>query len=298
MKYPPLWQQALSYPSQLDRYLLGALWPGGGANGGAVTAVADTMDLTISPGAIGVPLQPGQGTSLCCWDAPELVTVDPSPPSGTNRYDLIICQVRDPAVDGGPNGDFVLKTVAGGDAQGSAVVPQNAIALAEVGVAGGSANLNGMTIWDRRPGPLAVAPAPIPPDPLPPGLVGIEIAYGAAWCATDANSAFTVYHRAFPSPPWFRMCNPGGGMPLGMTCPATGAAWPNACQFLGINVNGGGVGGGNNLFVHFMVGYTAGTAMARPATGLVLPDGADLDRDAHLIPPGAPPFDELLPPGY
>ena len=177
-RYAPLWQQAGSYPAQLDRYLLGALWPGGGVLGGVVTAVANTMTVSIAPGSVAVPLAPGQGTALCHWDAAEVVTLDAAPPSGQSRVDLIVAQVRDAAIDAGANNDFIFAVVKGtaaltatgrpgaeegdddepeAEQQASApAVPANALALYAVTVPGGAANLNGATIAPVTLNPLAV----------------------------------------------------------------------------------------------------------------------------------------------
>ena len=194
-RYAPLYNQSLSYPAQLDRQLLGSLWPAGGADGGAVTAVADTMNVSIAPGSAGVPLQPGQGTALSHWDAAEVVTIPPAPPAGQTRQDLIVAQVRDTAIDGGPSNDFIFTVVAGtpaalraetreeegdeAEAEQQAVapaVPANALALATVTVPGAAANLNAATITDRRW-----------------SLIGGP--YTAAYCRTayvNANSSYQV----------------------------------------------------------------------------------------------------------
>lgn len=110
---PVLWQQSSTYPAGADRQLLGALWPAGGALGAAVSAVANTMQVSIAPGSAAVALQSGQGSALCHWDTAEVLTLDASPPSGQSRVDLIVCQVRDPDLDGGLNSDFVLMAVKG-----------------------------------------------------------------------------------------------------------------------------------------------------------------------------------------
>ena len=143
-RYAPLWQQAGSYPSQLDRYLMGALWPIGGKSAGAVTAVNNTMNVSIAPGNVAVPLQAGQGAALCHWDAAEVVTLAAAPGAGTSRIDLIVCQVRDAALDGGGNNDFVFAAVTGVPAASPGVpaVPTNALAVATVTVPATVANLN------------------------------------------------------------------------------------------------------------------------------------------------------------
>ena len=174
-RFAPLWQQAGSYPSQLDRSLLGALWPGGGGAGPAPSVVNNTMQITIPPGWLGVALQGGQGTALCRWDAPELVTLDASPPSGQQRWDAIVCQVRDTQIDTGPDNDFIFTVVKGAPAasgllrpgdreedpddppspEQTAVVipatPANAALVMLVLVTGGQANLNNASVFDRRP---------------------------------------------------------------------------------------------------------------------------------------------------
>ena len=168
MRTTPLWQQSGDYSAKADRTLMAALWPGGGTTGAVVTAVNNTMDVSVSPGLAAVPLQAGQGSALCHWDAAEVVTLAAAPPSGQTRVDLIVAQVRDTDYDGGANNDFVITVVGGVPATMDAaqrpgaesteddddgatvdsfsavpVVPPNAVALAEVTVPGAAANLNG-----------------------------------------------------------------------------------------------------------------------------------------------------------
>jgi len=159
-RYAPLWQQAGSYPASVDRGLLSTLWPAGGVTGGAVTAVTNTMTVSVAAGTAAVPLQAGQGVALCRWDAPEVpAALGAAPPTGQSRIDLIVVQVRDNALDAGPNNDFVMAVVAGTAAttgsQVAPAVPTNAYALAQVLVGPSIANLNTATITDLRTGPLA-----------------------------------------------------------------------------------------------------------------------------------------------
>ena len=164
MRHQPLWQQALTYPAQLDRQLLAALWPAGGVNGGAVTAVANTMNVSIAPGQAGVPLAVGQATALCVWDAPEIVTLPPAPPTGSRRRDLVICRVRDAGFDGGADNDFVFETVSSPDTTGqypeTPAAPDNSIPLRLYQVEGGSANLNTALTWDWKHGQFLYASSP------------------------------------------------------------------------------------------------------------------------------------------
>lgn len=157
-RFTPLWQQAGSYVAQVDRALMGTLWPVPAAIGSAATAVANTMNVSIPPGAIAVPLVAGQFTALCRWDAAEVVTSPTAPAAGTSRIDQVIAQVRDPALDGGLNNDFIF-TVNSGVAASSPsapAVPNNAAVVCQYTVVGGSANLNGVTLTDGRRGPGSV----------------------------------------------------------------------------------------------------------------------------------------------
>ena len=161
-RFAPLWQQAASYPAQLDRGLLAALWPLGGWSGPPATTVAGTMQVSLPPGSVAVPLVGGQGTALGRWDAPELVALAAAPPSGQSRLDLVIAQVRDNAIDGGPDNDFIFDKVTGVPAASNPAlpaVPLNALAMLSVLVPGAVANLNTATLTDLRPGNLATAPA-------------------------------------------------------------------------------------------------------------------------------------------
>ena len=148
-RYAPLWQQAGDYPAQLDRGLIAALWPLGGVLGGAVTVLTNTMNVSVAAGSAAVPLQTGQGTALCRWDAPEVVTLAAAPGTGTSRIDLIIAQVRDNAIDSGANNDFIISAITGTAAASNPAVPAtpaNALAIATVSVAGAAANLNSSVI--------------------------------------------------------------------------------------------------------------------------------------------------------
>lgn len=151
-----MWQQGGTYPANYDRALINTLWPAGGGQGAAAAAVGNTMNISIPPGTIAVPLQSGQNTALCRWDAAEVVSSTAAPASGSSRIDMVICQVRDPLLDGGGNNDFVFLVLAGTVATpgpGAApTVPANAAPVCQYTVAGGSANLNGVTIVDARRG--------------------------------------------------------------------------------------------------------------------------------------------------
>jgi hypothetical protein len=120
------------------------------------------MDVSVAPGSVAVPLATGQGSALCTWDAPEVVTIAAAPGAGQVRRDRIVVQVRDPDLDGGADNDFVVAAVAGVPDVPATVtnpdVPPNAYALVTVEVKGGDANLNNAALWDERGGGLATIP--------------------------------------------------------------------------------------------------------------------------------------------
>ena len=145
-RFAPLWQQAGSYAASVDRYLIGALRPVGGCNAAALSLVNNTMNVSVAAGDCVVPLQSGQGSALCHWDAAEVVTLAAAPPSGQTRVDLIVCQVRDNALDAGGNNDFIITAVTGTPSTGFPAIPAaptNAYALGTCTVGGAVANLNG-----------------------------------------------------------------------------------------------------------------------------------------------------------
>ena len=152
MAHMLLWQQAGNYPAAADRALFGALWPSGGVLGGAVTAVNNTMTVSVAAGSAAVPLQDGTA-ALCRWDTAEAPpALAAAPGAGTSRIDLVIVQVRDHDLDGGANNDFILAIVQGTAAATPAApaVPVNALALARVTVPAQVANLNTATLVDMR----------------------------------------------------------------------------------------------------------------------------------------------------
>jgi hypothetical protein len=147
----PLWLQAGSYPASVDRRLLGALWPTADVVGCAVT-VAAAMTVNVAAGLVAVPTATNTGSVLCSSTATEEVTLAVAPASGSNRIDLVVCQARGNDLDGGANNDFVFAAVTGTASASPAVpaVPNNAVALAQVFVAGGSAAVTAGNITDRR----------------------------------------------------------------------------------------------------------------------------------------------------
>jgi hypothetical protein len=122
------------------------------------------MTLNIAPGQVAVPSPNNTGTTLCSSDATEQVTLAAAPASGSNRYDLIVCQPRGNDLDGGTNNDFIFAATTGTAAASPTppAIPSGSAVLAQVYVAGGSASIVAGNIQDLRPGALSV---PIPYAP-------------------------------------------------------------------------------------------------------------------------------------
>ena len=164
-RHTPQWLQAGDYPAGVDRLVVGALWPTPASSGCAVTP-ASAMTVDIAAGQVAVPSSNNTGSVLCTSDAIEQVTLDPAPASGLTRIDLVICQARGTDLDGGGLNDFVFLAVKGTPGGGVPPTPQNAVALAEVVVVGGSARGDqSANITDYRPRGLAVPARRPPPAP-------------------------------------------------------------------------------------------------------------------------------------
>jgi hypothetical protein len=152
-RYTPLWLQAGSYIAGVDRYLIGAAFPNPDVVGCQVT-VGTGMQVNVARGRVVCPISFSLPVTavLCAFDATEVVTLAAAPASGTNRIDLIICQPRGADIDGGANNDFLITSVTGAAAATPAApaVPQNAVALAQIYVAGGSASVVAGNITDLR----------------------------------------------------------------------------------------------------------------------------------------------------
>ena len=188
-RYAPQWLQAGSYPASVDRRLVGALWPAAASTGCAVTVQAG-MTVNVAAGQVAVPTQNNTGTTLCSSDAVEPVTLAAAPASGSNRYDLVICQPRGQDLDGGANNDFIFTTVTGTAAATPTVpaVPAGAVALAQIYVPGGSASVTAGNITDRRPGFLSLASTIAPAQ-----------AAGTAAVTFSAGTASNVVAVTFPA---------------------------------------------------------------------------------------------------
>jgi hypothetical protein len=192
-RYAPLWQQSGTYPASTDRRLLATLWPASTVTGGTCQSVNNTMVVAVAPGTALVALTNvgGGQTVLCTWDATENTPPLANPPASGSRIDLIVLQVRDQVVDGtgaGGNNDFIFQSVTGTPSTGVPVVPTtpaNAVALAQVTITTGIANLNGVTYTDVRPmgGPQALAGPKWPAVPFVSGFQSRTDNDGVVWVA-------------------------------------------------------------------------------------------------------------------
>jgi hypothetical protein len=146
-----------SYSAAYDRDVLGALWPAPASSGCAVTT-SSGMVLNVASGRVAVPTQNNTGSTLCSSDAVEQVTIPAAPPSGQNRYDLVICRPRGNDLDGGTNNDFIFDVVAGTPAATPTIpaTPAGTVVLAQVYVPGGSAAVTQANIADVRPGAMSI----------------------------------------------------------------------------------------------------------------------------------------------
>jgi hypothetical protein len=158
-RFTPLWEQAGDYAASVDRRLLGALWATPASSGAAVTP-GTGMTVNIAPGSVAVHTLNNTGSVLCVSDAVETVTLDPAPPTGNSRYDLIICHPRAADIDGGSDNDFIFDNVSGvaGTSPAIPATPAGTVALARILVAGGSASIPSANITDIRPGGLGGRP--------------------------------------------------------------------------------------------------------------------------------------------
>jgi hypothetical protein len=154
-RYAPIWVQAGDYPAGADRRLIGALYPRASASGMTVTP-ASGMTVNVAAGDAVVRASNNTGAVLCSSDAVEQVTLTPAPASGTNRYDLIVCQARANDIDGGANNDWLFGLVTGSAAATPTppAVPANATPIAQIYVPGASVTVTAGNITDTRPSRL------------------------------------------------------------------------------------------------------------------------------------------------
>jgi len=153
------------------------------------------MAVDAAPGTVIVPAANGTGSVLCKWDSPETVTLQPSPPSGSNRIDQIICQARGTDLDSGSNNDFIITATQGTVAASpvAPATPANAVALANVYVGGGVASIVAGNITDVRPGVPTVPASPLVPIYTRSALNATQSIPAGAW--TPVGMQTLVYNQ-------------------------------------------------------------------------------------------------------
>lgn len=147
-----LWLQQGSYAASVDRRLFGSLWSGLATSQGLAVSPSSAMTLAVAPGAVAVPTNNGTGSCLCVSDQVENPVVTAAPASNS-RIDLVVAQARGNDLDGGSNNDMVFAVIAGTVAASPTppATPANAVALAQVTVASGTAAITAGMIADVRP---------------------------------------------------------------------------------------------------------------------------------------------------
>ena len=160
-RYQPQWLQAGSYAASVDRRLISALWPTPATTGGAATAQAGTMVVSVAAGQAAVPAVNGTGSTLCSWDAPETVTV--ATLTGNNRIDLITVWPQSSDIGNGTGDTFTINVVQGTPAATpvAPATPAGQVALYQVYVTGGNVALVQANLTDVRPGGLSVGPGSV-----------------------------------------------------------------------------------------------------------------------------------------
>lgn len=163
---PPLWLQAGTYPAQLDRALIDALW--------SVPGILTAGDLLVSPRAAGANMSvdvaagravvtgsdaPNQGKYLARSLAAVNLVVGAAPGAGTSRIDRVVLHVYDSAIVGGTADVAALEIVAGTAAASpvAPAIPPSSILLAELTIPAGLASITAPNIADRRAGGSALA---------------------------------------------------------------------------------------------------------------------------------------------
>ena len=130
-----------------------SIWPVGAVNGGAVSRVANQMQLSIAAGQAAVPLQSGQHAALVFWDSAEIAQFSPAPATGMSRIDIVVATVRDNAIDAGGNNDFIFQVIAGVPAASNPVqpaTPANSLLFFVVTVTSGLVDLTTALVVDVR----------------------------------------------------------------------------------------------------------------------------------------------------
>ena len=290
----PQWLHAGSYDGIADRQLITSLWPAGGVLGCAVTP-GSGMALNIAPGHIAVPVADGS-TVLCTSTAIETLTLDPSPPSGTDRVDLVVATPRSVEFGGGSTEDWIFAVVKGaqGAPPGAApAVPAGSLAVAQIHVAGGAATITAANIFARGGGMGAVANNPagrligVATGPCPANTditVNMAPDYVRGGVRVSGNLLVVpvtgIYQVSFSA----QYTNSGGGVvPAGYYY-----AWLHLNAVNYVAALGGSPGGdtptrGNSAAIALNAGDALSLVVNMGAASILLPPGAGTHLSASLV---------------
>jgi hypothetical protein len=249
--------------------------------------------VSVAPGTAAVALTTaGALTQLCRWDAAEVVTHAAAPPAGSSRIDLVVLQIRDNTLDSGGNNDFIFQAIAGaGGTPGPGAVPAvptNAYPMGQLTVPGGAANLNGVTVVDRRttfgilvPNRRVLAYATTAGGAIGGFGSGTQITYQAVdynTVGSDLNMASGLFTASVAG--WYSVSGA-----VQMTLPNVSGqiaaeVWKNGASFARLGqmswptaYNGAGPELGGTTEVHLNVGETAALVVMSNMAGTTLAAG-------------------------
>jgi hypothetical protein len=164
---PPIWNQNLTYPAQIDRQLIAAAFPHPGVLDGAFLKVSQraaganmSVDVAAGRAVVAGGDTANQGSYLAHVLNPVNVPIAAAPGAGLVRVDLVHCKVNDAAVTGTLNTVTVETPIAGSAVASNPAppaTPNTSIPLAWVTVAAGTASITNAMIADKRT--FARAPA-------------------------------------------------------------------------------------------------------------------------------------------
>ena len=202
-RLPPHWIQAGNYSAQIDRRLMGALWPTGAVRGMSASVQASTMNVLVQWGQATVPDHRAVGASfLCSSDGTETVPIPPA--DAQDRIDLVVVRPRD-SVYGGADNDWIYDVIGGTPGASPVVpaVPDSTAPVFQIRIVGGSAFLTAANLVDRRQGIVALPDAV---DTLRAETAALRAgAYGGQTGRGDASLAAgdtSLFHHCRTGAPW------------------------------------------------------------------------------------------------
>lgn len=167
--HAPIWQQNNTYPASRDRQVAHTVVTQQGVPTMQLGGTTKTGDLGVTQRALGANMSvdvasgravvlgtdvADQGKYLVHSDAVVNVPIAAAPGAGQERIDLVVAQVRDAAVIGGANNDWILTAVTGTPAAiGTAIepaTPASSLVLARILVQALVTTILNADITERR----------------------------------------------------------------------------------------------------------------------------------------------------